>query len=152
DYFFSSYPTVAGDGKEYWVTPPLRPLNPAPTGFKPWDTFAPSVAVKDGRGTLFAGPREGQHVWIMPPDKPAKTVGESGTAGIAFASCALRVPPGKQMIGVTGLAADADGRIYAATEIGVQVFDPTGRLCGVLAPAAPGKPELLTFEGDQLTH
>ena len=28
-----------------------------------------------------------------------------------------------------------DGRIYAATEIGVQVFDPTGRLCGVLTPA-----------------
>ena len=35
--------------------------------------------------------------------------------------------------------------------IGVQVFDPTGRLCGVLTPAAPGRPEHLAFEGDRLT-
>ena len=53
---------------------------------------------------------------------------------------------------VTGLVVDRDGRIYAATDIGVQVFDPTGRLCGVLTPAAPGRPEFLAFEGDKLTH
>jgi hypothetical protein len=55
-------------------------------------------------------------------------------------------------IHVGGLAADKDGRIYAATKIGVQVFDPAGRLCSVLTPAAPGEPECLAFEGDQLTH
>jgi hypothetical protein len=32
----------------------------------------------------------------------------------------------------------------------VQVFDPTGRLCGVLAPAAPGKVDHMAFEGDRL--
>jgi len=67
------------------------------------------------------------------------------------AYCPLRVKPGAQSITVTSLAADRNGRIYAATEIGVQVFDPTGRMCGVLTPAAPGKPEQLTFEGDKLT-
>ena len=33
---------------------------------------------------------------------------------------------------MSGIALDRDGRIYAATSVGVQVFDPTGRLCGVL--------------------
>lgn len=62
----------------------------------------------------------------------------------------LRTRRGETGIDVGGLATDRDGRIYAATEIGVQVFDPTGRLCGVLTPAAPGKPEAMTFEGDTL--
>jgi hypothetical protein len=63
----------------------------------------------------------------------------------------LRTRRGQKSIEVTGLATDKDGRIYAATDIGVQVFDPTGRLCGVLTPAARGKPENLAFEGDKLT-
>jgi enterochelin esterase family protein len=61
------------------------------------------------------------------------------------------LPRGKDGINVTGLATDTDGRIYAATEIGVQVFDPIGRLCGVMTPAAPGRPESMAFEGEQLT-
>ena len=68
-----------------------------------------------------------------------------------IAYCPLRPKNGDTAIEVTGLVTDRDGRIYAATEIGVQVFDPTGRLCGVLAPAAPGKPEYLALEGDTLT-
>jgi hypothetical protein len=63
----------------------------------------------------------------------------------------LRLKRGAKSVAVGGLATDRDGRIYAATEIGVQVFDPTGRLCGVLTPAAPGKPEHLAFKGDTLT-
>lgn len=63
----------------------------------------------------------------------------------------LRTRRGQKSIEVTGLTTDKDGRIYAATDIGVQVFDPTGRLCGVLTPAAPGRPEHLAFEGDKLT-
>ena len=63
----------------------------------------------------------------------------------------LRTKRGEKTIGVGGVVLDRDGRIYAATDLGVQVFDPTGRLCGVLTPAVPGKPEHLAFEGDQLT-
>jgi enterochelin esterase family protein len=35
---------------------------------------------------------------------------------------------------------DANFRLYAATPLGVQVFDPTGRLAGVLLP--PDKEEM----------
>lgn len=63
----------------------------------------------------------------------------------------LRTKRGEKTIDVGGLATDRDGRIYAATDIGVQVFDPTGRLCGVLTPAAPGKPDHMRLQGDTLT-
>lgn len=50
-------------------------------------------------------------------------------------------------LAVTALAVDSDGRIYAGTKLGIQIFDPSGRLCGVLALPAPGEPEHLMFEG-----
>jgi enterochelin esterase family protein len=43
------------------------------------------------------------------------------------------------------LTADSAGRIYAATELGVQVFDPTGRLCGVISKPAKGQLSYLAF-------
>jgi hypothetical protein len=67
------------------------------------------------------------------------------------AYCPLRLKRGEKTIDVAGLATDKDGRIYAATELGVQVFDPTGRMCGVLTPAAPGKPTAIVFEDNTLT-
>ena len=80
---------------------------------------------------------------------PADLKGKPIWKGVPYAP--LRTKRGERGIAVTGLATDRDGRIYAATELGVQVFDPTGRLCGVLAPAANGTPEHLAFEGDALT-
>jgi hypothetical protein len=62
--------------------------------------------------------------------------------------CSLRVGPGGQSR-VTALTGDKDGRIYAATPLGIQVFDPTGRLCGVMA-APPGQVDRLAFESDHL--
>jgi len=152
DYWFATHEIATANGRKYWVMPPLTPLTRG-RDFKPWHSFTPSVAVMDGAGTLFVGAAEGRHVWIMPLEKSTTKVAGQDVAvsRVAFPYCSLRIPLGKEMIGVTGLATDDDGRIYAATEIGVQVFDPTGRLCGVLTPAASGRPEFMAFEGDQLT-
>jgi gluconolactonase len=38
---------------------------------------------------------------------------------------------------------DAGGLLYACTPVGIQVFDPTGRLSGVIA--APAKEELTSI-------
>ncbi len=102
-----------------------------------------ALLTPDG-GTLYVGGGKLQHLWACHLDK-------GGWVTIRDRYAPLRVKRGEKSIAVTSLAADKDGRIYAATEIGVQVFDPTGRLCGVLTPAAPGKPEHLAFEGDTLT-
>ena len=63
--------------------------------------------------------------------------------------CPLRVKRGEKP-SVTALLTDKDGRIYAATPLGVQVFDPTGRLCGVLAPTETGPATAMAFVGDTL--
>ena len=51
-------------------------------------------------------------------------------------------------IEVHSVMVDSAGRIYAATKPGIQVFDPTGRLCGVLALPMAGQPDHLGWEGD----
>jgi enterochelin esterase family protein len=39
-----------------------------------------------------------------------------------------------------GMTVDSIGRWYVTSALGVQVFDPTGRLCGVLTKPQPDKP------------
>lgn len=104
---------------------------------------------RDG-STVFIG-RDTGYIW-------AYQVGEDGLLMPGQPYCPVRVQKGRGKTDpnastslVTSMTGDKDGRIYAATPLGVQVFDPTGRLCGVLTPAAPGKPEHLSFEGDKLT-
>lgn len=61
------------------------------------------------------------------------------------------VPRGQTVSGVTALTVDAAGRVYAATRYGVQMFDPTGRLSGILQAPAKGDPGPISgFDGDVL--
>lgn len=45
----------------------------------------------------------------------------------------LVLPPGRSRPGSDGMTVDAEGRLYVATHAGLQMFDPTGRLGGVIA-------------------
>lgn len=49
-------------------------------------------------------------------------------------------PPLLAASGGDGMCSDRAGRYFVATTLGVQVFDPTGRLCGVLPKPNPDKP------------
>jgi enterochelin esterase family protein len=100
------------------------------------------ILTSDG-ATAYVGYPGRKAIWAFRVDK-------GGRLSDGEPYCPLRLGRA-QSIEVTDLATDKDGRIYAATYLGVQVFDPTGRLCGVLTPAAPGRPEHLAFEGDRLT-
>ena len=88
-----------------------------------------------GRGSRYIGARQTADIGRQLPFAPY---------------CQLRMNPGQEPR-VTGLTVDRDGRIYAATLIGIQVFDPTGRLCGVMHAPAPGPMQSLRFEDDRLT-
>ncbi len=100
-------------------------------------TFSP-----DG-GTLFVADAGGTFIWAF------RMANSEPHSGSPYAP--LRLGQGKMTSDATGLATDKDGRIYAATPIGVQVFDPTGRLCGVVRSPAPGTIEHMHFEDDRLT-
>lgn len=49
-------------------------------------------------------------------------------------------PPYKKASGGDGMTSDTIGRYYVTSAVGLQVFDPTGRLCGVLNKPQPDKP------------
>jgi len=49
-------------------------------------------------------------------------------------------PPYKKASSGDGMTSDTLGRYYVTSALGVQVFDPTGRLCGVLTKPQADKP------------
>jgi enterochelin esterase family protein len=49
-------------------------------------------------------------------------------------------PPYKKASSGDGMTSDTIGRFYVTSAVGLQVFDPTGRLCGVLTKPQPDKP------------
>lgn len=52
---------------------------------------------------------------------------------------------GSYASGADGLAVDAEGRLYVASNAGVEVFSPTGQALGIIA--LPKKPQNLAFAG-----
>jgi enterochelin esterase family protein len=48
-------------------------------------------------------------------------------------------PPYRKAAHGDGMTTDATGRFYVATALGMQIFDPTGRLCGALPKPAADK-------------
>jgi sugar lactone lactonase YvrE len=98
-------------------------------------------AVALGGSTLLVGDAAGRYVWAFRIEK-------DGSIGPGDRYCRLRVNASNRSE-TSALTVDGVGRFYAATNLGVQVFDPTGRLCGVMT-APPGKVTGLTFAGDKL--
>ena len=143
---FASAPALAQDmplsqilvDGEGWKKAEGGPKKPAPREGAPVAAESP-----DGQTGFVWQPKAGRFIEARQAGAP------EGVPAAPY--CPVRQKRGKGVTEVTSLTTDRDGRIYAATEIGVQVFDPTGRMCGVLTPAAPGRPEHLAFEGDRLT-
>jgi enterochelin esterase family protein len=100
------------------------------------------VRSPDGE-TLFVGSAQGKYVWAFRVEKDG-----SFTAGQPY--CSLRVPRGEKDMPVAELSVDNAGRIYAATPLGVQIFDPTGRLSGVLSKPSREPVLLVNLLGDKL--
>jgi enterochelin esterase family protein len=93
------------------------------------------------RTTLFVGDAEGKHIWAF-------RIENSGNLTGGDRYCPLRMKKKDDTTsGVATLATDAVGCIYAATPQGVQIFDPTGRLCGVLTKLVDTPPTAMAFGG-----
>ena len=100
----------------------------------------------------------GKHVWAVELSAP-------GAAARAYPWGELAVPPAAYVAGpggapvllegypeatlADGMALDAEGRLYVATQQGIQVLDPDGALLGVLA--FPEQPANCCFGGEELT-
>jgi gluconolactonase len=101
---------------------------------------APSgIALWNDQGTLVVGDANGKRLYAFRIERDGSLTAKDGYY-------TLRVQPG-QGSGVAGLTTDSDRRLYAATREGVQVFDPTGRLCGVLLKPLPEPVTAVAFGG-----
>jgi enterochelin esterase family protein len=94
------------------------------------------------QGTLVVGDKEGSRLTAFRIDK-------DGSLDARERYYTLRRQPGKDGP-VAALTVDRDRRLYAATDEGVQVFDPTGRMSGVLLRPGPAPIVALAFGGADL--
>jgi sugar lactone lactonase YvrE len=70
-------------------------------------------------------------------------------AGLAFEQpyFHLHTAEGASASGAEGLSVDANGYLYVATPLGIQVCDQAGRVNGIIASPAPGVPSRAVFGG-----
>jgi gluconolactonase len=78
-------------------------------------------------------------------DMMSYTVEAPGKIGPGKVYCTLKQPEGKKGGGGDGLAVDSKGNLYITSALGLQVFDPAGKMLGIIA--FPEQPSNATFGG-----
>ena len=136
------YFTETGKKQVTFVDVNTRTVRVADTGLA-----APNgITLSPDQGTLAVSESQGQHVWTfrINPDGALDAKGPYMTMRRPIDPKGefrqSEPPPYRPASGGDGMTSDTLGRYYVTTALGVQVFDPTGRLCGVLEKPQPAKP------------
>ena len=145
---------VTREGSIYFTAPDNRNLYFVPPGKTPLlvDRSVTSadgigrptgIALWPGHGTLVVADSIGARLWAFRIESDG---------GLAFKSPFYRVqtPPDDPVGGADGLAVDSLGRLYAATYAGIQVFDPQGRLIGIIEKPSRAFVSNVKFGGRKL--
>jgi len=104
------------------------------------------ITLSPDQGTLAVSEYQGQFLWTfrINPDGALDAKGSYMTMRRPIDPKgefrASEPPPYKPTANGDGMTSDTIGRYFVTTALGVQVFDPTGRLCGVLDKPQPDKP------------
>ena len=88
------------------------------------------ISLSPDQGTLIVSDHGGKHVWTF-------RVESDGSLAFAQPYMTVVTPYGTDESKGDGSTTDAYGRYYVTSEMGLQMFDPTGRLCGVISTPAP---------------
>ncbi len=92
-------------------------------------------------GHLVIGEADGAYLWAV-------RIETDGTFGPGDRYYSLRTHS-KEPLPVAAMVMDAGFLMYACTPLGVQVFDPTGRLSGVVAPPSKEAMTAITIGGEK---
>ena len=135
------YFTETGKGEVIAVELKTKTLRTAATGI----TGPNGIALSPDGGTLAVSEYKGDRVW-------AWRVNPDGTLDAGMPVMTLRrpidlkgqfpfnaPPPFLPAAAGDGMCSDKEGRWYVTSTLGIQVFDATGRECGLIAHPAPGK-------------
>ena len=106
------------------------------------------ITLSPDQGTLAVSEHRGGSVWTfrinadgsLDAGAPTMTLRRPIDPKGEFKS--QQPPPYLAAASGDGMTTDEQGRFYVTTALGIQVFDPTGRLCGVLAKARAGVGEV----------
>ena len=132
------YCAVPSKGKILYLNPKQKKI----TALQGNRAFA-HLVLWPNQGTLVAAPAQGSHLFAFRIDEKGKLVdGEKYYA--------LRTTNRKKTTRIGGMTVDSVGRLYVATGEGVQVFDTTGRLSGVLPMPENAVPLDVAFGGKSL--
>lgn len=136
------YVTETGKHQVTRVDPKTGAKSAADTGI----TGPNGIALANDSGTLAVSDYKGSHTWMF-------RVGADGALDAKMPTMEMQrpidpkgefkfyePPPLLAASGGDGMAVDRVGRWYVTSALGVQVFDPTGRLCGVMPKPRPDKP------------
>ena len=136
------YFTETGKKQVTFVDAKTKEKRAADTGI----TAPNGITLSPDQGTLAVSDAKGTNVWTFRINADG-----SLAAKAPYATMRLPIdqkgefkfnnpPPYLAASGGDGMCSDSLGRYYVATALGVQVFDPTGRLCGVLSKPVADKP------------
>ncbi|MBK8095340.1 MAG: SMP-30/gluconolactonase/LRE family protein [Verrucomicrobiaceae bacterium] len=88
------------------------------------------ITLSSDEQALYVSDHGGKHVW-------AWKIAADGTLSAAAPYMTMWLPTGKEEAFGDGATTESKGRIFVTTELGVQIFDPAGRLSGILAKPEP---------------
>jgi sugar lactone lactonase YvrE/enterochelin esterase-like enzyme len=136
------YFTETGKKQVTWLAPGSSEKKAADIGI----TAPNGIALSPDQNTLAVSDYRGENVWAF-------TVAPDGSLSAKAPYMTLRTevdiqssaPDGrgaafKPASGGDGMTTDRQGRFYVASNLGIQVFDPTGRSCGVISRPQLHKP------------
>jgi enterochelin esterase family protein len=136
------YFTETGKHQITFVDAKTKEKRAADTGI----TAPNGIVLSPDQGTLAVSDYKGEFVWTF-------RIKEDGSLDAKAPYMSMRLPidpkgefkfnaPPPYLVasGGDGMTSDSIGRYYTATTLGVQVFDPTGRFCGVLPKPVQEKP------------
>ena len=136
------YFTETGKHQVTFVDAKTKEMRAADVGI----TGPNGIGLSPDQGSLAVSDYKGANVWLFRVEADG-----SLTAKTPYMTMRLPIdpkaetkphepPPYKAAAGGDGMCVDTIGRYYVTTTLGLQVFDPTGRLCGVLPKPQPEKP------------
>ncbi len=141
---------VGSDGGIYFSDPPNRQVWHIPRNGKARvvaKDFRPNgLILWPGEGTLVVTDSEQPHLW---------TFRIEADGGLKFKEryyLPLRMLPGAERPGSDGMTVDDRGRLYVATYAGIQMFDPTGRMGGVILKPQNKFLSNVTFGGPKFDY
>lgn len=99
------------------------------------------ITISADEGTLVVSEYGGKNVWTW-------HIESDGTLSGGAPFMTMWLPVGKESASGDGATTESKGRYFVTTELGVQIFDPAGRLAGIIAkPDANGKVVSVEFAG-----